>query len=130
VIVVDTSVWIEALRKGESAQARTLRSLLDADEVALAVPVKIELLGGASVSQRPQLRRALSALPMLYPSDETWTVVDKWMDAAGRAGERFGVGDLLIAAMAHETDGLVWSLDSDFLRMERLGFVGLYEPEA
>ena len=126
-IVVDTSVWIEALRKGESAQARTLRSLLDADEVALAVPVRLELLGGASVSQRPPLRRALSALPMLYPSDETWTLVDQWTDAAGSAGERFGVGDLLIAAMAHETNSLVWSLDSDFLRMERLGFVGLYE---
>jgi predicted nucleic acid-binding protein len=128
VIVVDTSVWIEALRKGDSAQAETLRRLLDADEAALAVPVRIELLGGASVAQRPALRRALSALPMLYPSDETWTQVDAWMDEAGRAGERFGFGDLLIAAMAREVHGLVWSIDSDFLRMERLGFIGLYEP--
>jgi len=128
VIVVDTSVWIEALRKGQSRQAETLRTLLDADEAALAVPVRVELLGGASVAQRPQLRRALSALPVLYPSDETWSLVDTWMETAGRAGERFGVGDLLIAAMARETGSLVWSLDSDFLRMERLGLIGLYEP--
>jgi predicted nucleic acid-binding protein len=128
VIVVDTSVWIEALRKGQSPQAHTLRALLDADEVALAVPVRIELLGGASVAQRPVLRRALSSLPVLYPSDETWALMDKWLETASRAGETFGVGDLLIGAMAAETNGLVWSLDSDFLRLERLGLVGLYEP--
>jgi predicted nucleic acid-binding protein len=127
VIVVDTSVWIEALRKGDSAQAQTLRLLLDSDEAALAVPVRVELLGGAPTAQRPALRRALSALPVLYPSDDTWTLVDRWIEEAGNAGERFGAGDLLIAAMARETGSLVWSLDSDFLRMERLGFVPLYE---
>jgi predicted nucleic acid-binding protein len=127
-IVVDTSVWVRSLRAGASAEADTLRALLDADEACLAVPVRIELLSGASTLDRPRLRRSLSALPVLYPSDDTWRVMDGWVDVAGRAGQRFGVGDLLIGALARETGSLVWSLDSDFERMSRLGFVDLYEP--
>lgn len=127
-IVVDTSVWVRALRDGESVEAATLRALLDADEAGLAIPVRMELISGASNADRPRLRRALSALPILYPCDETWTLVDGWLEVAGKAGDRFGVGDLLIAALSRETGSLLWSLDSDFERMSRLGFIELYEP--
>jgi len=34
----------------------------------------------------------------------------------------------LIASLAAEIGGLVWSLDKDFERMERLGLVSLYAP--
>jgi len=128
VIVVDSSVWVRALRAGASEEADTLRALLDADEACLAVPVRIELLTGASRLDRPRLRRALSALPILCPSDDTWRLIDGWVEVAGASGQRFGVGDLLIGALARETGSLVWSLDSDFERMSGLGFVDLYEP--
>ena len=36
--------------------------------------------------------------------------------------------DLLIASLTSDIGGLVWSFDKDFERMERLGFVSLYEP--
>ena len=127
-IVVDTSVWVRTLRAGASKEADTLRALLDADEASLAVPVRIELLTGASRLDRPRLRRSLSALPILYPSDDTWRLIDGWVDVAGAAGQRFGFGDLLIGALARETGSLVWSLDADFERMSGLGFVDLYEP--
>jgi predicted nucleic acid-binding protein len=127
-IVVDTSVWVRALRAGASTEADTLRSLIDADEACLAVPVRIELLTGASALDRPRLRRSLSALPVLYPSEDTWPLMDAWVDVASAAGQRFGFGDLLIGALARETGSLVWSLDSDFERMSRLRFVDLYEP--
>jgi predicted nucleic acid-binding protein len=128
VIVVDTSVWVNALRSATSSEAEIVGQLLDADEVALAVPVKVEILSGASKADRPRLRRALSALPVLYPSDETWRLIDAWIDTAGASGERFGLGDYLIAALARESGSLVWSLDADFQRMARLGFIDQYEP--
>jgi predicted nucleic acid-binding protein len=42
--------------------------------------------------------------------------------------ERFGLTDLLIASLANSVGGLVWSLDDDFARMERLKFVSRYDP--
>ena len=127
-IVVDTSVWITALRTATSREAQVLQQLLDADEVALPLPVRLEILGGASAPDRKRLRRALSALPVLYPTDETWRLLDGWVERTAAAGQRFGFGDLLIAALAAETGSLVWSLDSDFTRMEALDLVGRYGP--
>lgn len=125
-IVVDTSVWVTALRTAGSAEALALTQLIDADEVLLTVPVRSEIFGGASAKNRAVLRRTMSALPVAYPDDGTWRTIDEWIDRASQAGQRFGVGDLLIAAIAHENGALVWSLDGDFDRMSRLGFVQLY----
>jgi len=128
VIVIDTSVWVEALRRAKSREAVVLRALLDADEAVVPVPVRVELLSGASNADRLRLRRGLSSLPLIYPSEDTWKLIDAWIDRAGRAGERFGLGDLLIGALASEAGALLWSLDADFERMERLGFVERYLP--
>ena len=125
-IVVDSSVWIAALRSGSSREARTLGGLLDADEVLLPVPVRIELLSGTSTRHRARLRSALSALPLAYPTDETWALMDEWTDRAVRGGAAFGVGDLLIAAIAHEADALIWSLDQAFTQLQRLRLARLY----
>jgi predicted nucleic acid-binding protein len=125
-IIPDTSVWVQALRKADSHEAAALRSLLDADEVTLALPVRVELLAGVAAAQRAALTRALSALPVVRPTDETWTQVETWGVLAARAGQYFGVTDLLIAALARELGGLAWSLDADFQRMADLGFVQHY----
>jgi predicted nucleic acid-binding protein len=128
VICVDTSVWVAALRSAASAEARHLTALLDADDVALPAPVRAEILSGASRRDRPRLRSALSALPVLYPEAATWHRIDGWIDQAGDVGDRFGVMDLLIAGIAMEQRAPVWSLDEDFARMERLRFVELHRP--
>ena len=125
-IVIDTSVWIAATREPDSSLATILDGLIDADEACLALPVRVELLAGLGRRDRDILRRGLSAIPLAVPTAGTWGVVERWVEDASDAGQRFTVVDLLIAALAHELTGLVWSLDRDFERMASLGFVQSY----
>jgi predicted nucleic acid-binding protein len=122
VIVVDTSVWVDVTRRPTSARARAFHQLLDADAVALALPVRIELMGGVGRKGRQEFRRALSALPVLRPSDDTW------VDTAFDRGFRFSIPDLMVAALASELEALVWTLDEDFGAMETLGLIRRYDP--
>lgn len=125
-IVVDTSVWIAALRQPGSEDADVLRQLIDADLVALPVPVRTELLMGTGGQTRDRLARTLLALPLIYPVDSTWHTIDAWTRRAGEAGERFSLGDLLIGVLAATEQALVWSHDDDFGRMAALEFIKLY----
>ncbi len=126
-IVVDTSVWVDVLRRPVSMRTGTFRQLLDADEVALALPVRLELLSGIARKDRSAFKRGLSAVPVLRPTDETWRLIESWVDPAADAGFDFAVTDLLIAGLAHELGALVWTLDRDFASMQTFGLVQLYE---
>jgi predicted nucleic acid-binding protein len=127
VILADTSIWIEFFRGKNRRIAAHFMELLDADLVMLAAPVKIEILAGSSRSNLAKLRRVLSALPNYYPERGAWETIDRWLDAAILAGERFGFGDLLIGAIAVQQKATLWSLDSDFQRMQKLGWLSLHQ---
>lgn len=125
-IVVDTSVFLAAPR--HPSVAETLRTLIELDEAVLALPVRLELLAGTARHDRATFRRVYGALPQVHPTEETWLPIPEWIERASDAGECFGLVDLLIASMANEIGGLVWSLDKDFERMERLQLVSRYVP--
>ena len=126
-ILVDTSIWIEFFRGKNRIFGDHLAVLLDADEVMLAAPVKIEILSGNSRSMFSTLKKLLSALPTYYPETEAWQSIDLWVQEAVMKGERFGFGDLLIGAIATQQQAKLWSLDSDFQRMEKFGWIDLYD---
>ncbi|HMC95003.1 MAG TPA: PIN domain-containing protein [Polyangia bacterium] len=126
-IAVDTSVWVEFFR-GRQPLTDRVSDVLERDQVALPVPVRIEILSGARKTERPRLARLLSALPLLLPSDATWRRIEEWVATGAGAGQRFGVADLLVAAIASENNCAIWSLDPDFARMARLGLVSLADP--
>ena len=125
-IFVDTSVWIHFFRVSNDRTTSHLKELLDNHSIALSVPVKHELLAGCSAHTFPQLQRTLSALPTFFPSQESWPLLERWIEIAIKKGEHFGIADLLIAAIAELNKGLLWSLDQDFQRMEKLKFIKIY----
>lgn len=128
-ICVDSSVWIEHLRADVDI-TKHLNAFLDADEVLLPAPVRIELLAGASAHGQIRLRQNFSTMPLVEPGEQTWSRMESWCERATAAGQHFQCIDLLIAALAAEADAPVWSLDRSFERMARLGFIQLYRPPA
>ncbi len=134
-IFIDTSIWIEFFRRSaargptrrtQDQIKRGLAQLLDEDRVALAVPVRIEVLSGVKKEQFSRLARLLNAVPTFTPSESTWELVERSALLGVTAGFHFGIGDLLIASIAEERQAPVWSLDTDFQTMELLGIVRNY----
>jgi predicted nucleic acid-binding protein len=121
-------VWVAYLRRSDKRVNEHMHLILDEDLAVLAIPVKIELLSGCSPKELPRLRRVLEALAVLFPSNTTWYQIEGWVEQSVLKGERFGVADLLIAALAAERGAALWSLDKDFVRMQKLGFVKLHSP--
>jgi hypothetical protein len=127
-IFVDTSVWVAFFRGRDARVVKAMRAVLDEEEVAIAAPVRVELLSGASLADQRRLKRLLSAFATYRPNDTTWQSLEVWIERATRAGQRFAAADLLIAALAAEQEAPIWSLDADFSRMATLGFVRRFEP--
>ncbi len=125
-ICVDTSVWVAAFSDSAGPEARHLSYLMRRREMVMPSPVRVELLSGASGESLGPLRDRFSALPQAVPDGATWDRIEEWLATAVAAGQRFSLADLLIAATAAERNAPVWSLDADFERMQKLGFVELY----
>ncbi|MFO8072597.1 MAG: PIN domain-containing protein [Polyangia bacterium] len=114
-VLVDTSVWIDFLRRGDGAASRLCGRLLSNRAALISDLIATELLRGA------RGRRELRAL------DDLFSVVD-WLDtgrdtclAAGRLGrEMAGLGltiptvDLVIAQTAVNNRVSILSLDRHF----------------
>ena len=129
-VVVDTSVWVDFFRDRSPAIAGRLDLLLEQDRVVLALPVRVELVGGAGKDQVRSLQRLLGAVPTVGPSTKTWELMEEWALAGARKGQHFGVGDLLIGGIAHEHGYSVWSMDHDFVRLSALTHLRLHDPAA
>jgi predicted nucleic acid-binding protein len=115
VVVVDTSVWIEAFRK--PARLR-IEDLVDPDEVVLALPIVQEILQGFRDERAfGAARESLLAFPIVDSpmTEEVFLTAAQIYRAARRAGltPRSSV-DCLIAASALRHGLTVLHRDRDY----------------
>ncbi len=125
VILVDTSVWIEHLRRTRSRAHREFRELATADPAAIATcePIAMELLAGPTDPYT--VRRIEDQLGTL--ADLTVETAEDFRAAAAlaRALRRSGhtvrsLTDCLIAAVALRHDTAVWHCDEDYVRLAQV----------
>ncbi len=100
--LVDTSVWIEALRPGGRPEvASWLREALLRGTVVIAPPVKTEiLLGARDERQFTELTEMLKALPLLESENTVWERAAFLGFRLRRQGLIVPLVDLLIASWA------------------------------
>lgn len=128
-VAVDSSAWIEGLRRAGSLEVKlALEGLLDAYEAQVCSPVRLEVLGGASATQRKRLSYYFSVIPYRVCGREDW---ERAISLAWRlrdCGVTVPWMDVLIAAMALH-DGLrVYAIDPHFAHIAEITGLRLYEP--
>jgi len=121
VVLVDTSVWIEAFRKPARLD---LMHLVDPDEIVACLPVYQEVLQGFRDEVAFRIaREAMAAMPMIESPlrQEVFEEAAGIYRAARRAGLTIRSGvDCLIAACALRHDLEVLHLDRDFGAIARV----------
>lgn len=116
-ILVDSSAWIEFLRRTGSATNRKLASLLGVEQLAWTDMVALELLAGARDDvDRDRLRRLIHSqalLPVEGPDD--YETAAELYRVCRRGGDTpRGLVDCLIAVVAMRNDAELLAAAADF----------------
>ena len=128
-VLVDSSAWIECLRRsGDIGVKLAVEGLLEAYEAQWCAPVRLEVLGGARAEERSALSKRFSVIPY-RPCRE-----DDWERAVALAWKLRGHGvtvpwlDVLIAAIALHDGVRVYAVDAHFRTIATHCGVRLYCP--
>ncbi|HRW20228.1 MAG TPA: PIN domain-containing protein [Dermatophilaceae bacterium] len=123
-LLVDTSVWSLAVRRGSPVTlpevAALTEALSGADIVVTTGIVVQELLQGLRPSAgRAQLTERLLSLPVVAPSTETHVAAADLRNTCRSRGVQLGTVDALIAALSIEHDLTLLTTDQDFAHAAR-----------
>jgi predicted nucleic acid-binding protein len=121
-ILVDTSVWIEALReRGNPEVRRRLQELMEGGLACWTPVVRLELWNGARGDRE---KRALAefeqVIPELEITDEVWTLAYELARRSRASGLTVPTADLIIAACARHHAVEIDSLDAHFAELRRM----------
>lgn len=117
-VLVDTSVWSEALRRAkkiESDVVREFRSLILEHRVEIVGPIRQELLSGLREdAQFEKLEKHLAAFPDLPLVSEDYTMAAKFFNICRSKGVQGSNTDFLICAVAVRRQLAIYTTDKDF----------------
>jgi hypothetical protein len=123
-ILVDTSVWSQALRRDTPSQSREVDRLKDALEGGEAVfttgLILQELLQGfGGPRSRTRIIETFAALPLITPDRKDHIEAAALRNSLHRKGVQAGTIDALLAQLCLRHGLHMLSVDSDFSHMAR-----------
>jgi len=111
-VLVDTSVWIDHLRKGESGLVELL-----AEEAVLCHPFVIGELACGNLKNRQEILSLLQSLPQT-PQAENDEVL-RFIQESGLMGQGLGWVDVHLLASARLSKSQIWTLDKALCKAGR-----------
>lgn len=111
-VLVDTSVWIDHFRKGQSMLAELL-----VEGAVLTHPFIVGELACGNLKQREKILSSLDALPSAQPALDR--EVSRMVEARRLYGRGIGWVDAHILAAALLTNCRLWTLDSRLAEVAR-----------
>jgi predicted nucleic acid-binding protein len=112
VIVADTSVWIEYLRRGKAGWAWELDELLARGELMMCGPVLAELVAGVPDERRSDYALRLRALPWSGLDRDGWLRAGLLRGELRRSGFTASLVDIAIAVSAAQAGAALWTADA------------------
>jgi hypothetical protein len=119
--LVDTSVWIFALKKEPILQIKDrIDSLLKDDAVITTGIIKLEILAGAKTEKEyRRLKSRFDALESLETDDDLWRNACEHGFGLRRKGLSIPSTDVLIATCALQAEAILLHADAHFDLMEK-----------
>jgi len=136
-VIVDSSVWVEALRReGRLDIKLAVEGLLEADEARICAPIRLKVLGGARKEEREAICRHFSVIPDRPCTEDDWTRAIRLTWKCRDAGLVLSPDHALIAAIALHDGVRIFAIDEAFaaissqtgLPLYMPGRAGLYQP--
>jgi len=117
-VLVDTSIWSLALRRGSdsaSRPVRELRSLIADNRVQMIGPIRQEILSGIrDEAQFKELEVHLKAFPDLPVTAEDYVLAARFFNLCRGKGIQGSNTDFLICAVALRRRLAIFTADKDF----------------
>jgi predicted nucleic acid-binding protein len=128
-VLVDSSVWIEAARRDGGLEYKVgIEGLLEVAEASFCGPIKLEVLGGARSQDRKRMSAYFDCIPYRAIDDSAW---DMAMQSAWRLrdkGHGLPWNDVLIGSLSVRWVCRVYAKDQHFDIMQDVIGVRLYKP--
>jgi len=137
-VLVDSSVWIESLRRmGRLDVKVALEALLDVYEAQLCSPTRLEVLGGARKEDRRRLGQYFSVIPYRNCNQDDWERAIALAWKLRDTGLNIPWLDVVIASIALHDGIRLFTIDAHFEKMAsitglmlyRPGYGGMFQPE-
>lgn len=128
-VVVDSNVWIDYLRRTDSDAGRRLDVLLERGEVLLTGVVLAEILQGVSGERDlERLETALGAATYVETGRAAWVRAGRLARELRGSAQAIPLTDLIVAAVALEGGHELFTFDLDFQRIPGLRLHDWKEP--
>lgn len=127
-VLIDTSGWICFFaRRGHEDMKKAISILLDEDRVAVAGPILVELIRGATdIEEKQRIGEYVRGLSWLETTDEHWYKSAELSFQLRRKGVTSSIIDVLIAVLAMDYQCTLLHRDSDFDHIARNSSLSCY----